>query len=1246
MAINVEAFKKALVNAVANSVRQQAAKKKIVPKKKVVQPQRKVVIGPQAQPKTIIGAPTKTIVPLEKPTRAEIGQSFQETVKKDPIIGQSIEVFGRGLGNAASLIKPDIKKTREGQIKNEQEFLNKIAINAREAKLKGDEKTYETNINALKKFNQSNTYEDLVKAMPTKQQTVGAAVNLAAVALMGYNPAIPSYESGNLLMRPATKALGATTKGVKALEMAKKTAGKPLIENLLTKAAPKIATVTKEGIIGGAVFGASKAQEPGATPEEIKSEAKKGAVVGALGTGIPMVVGAGATAIAKKTSPIIRKTSTRLIEGLETAATGAKSTTNKSAIDSALANIGKQKTIKQSLAGGAIKVINQFRGLRQNWIDKYAPIERAEKRAWIKGGEKPLKGNEKVYRDIRLMKPLSDAKTEKEARELLEPIYKIHGPRVVDKARAYMGTLDAIDRARLGNTVAGMKKGEKPFDHMQKVLVPRLNKMQKEIASNPGDMIRVNNIRKQVGNFLNKKLDEGLRNGIYTKETIRNLRGTHPNYFPHSVIVEDTERITKGLSNSLNVGSTDLKRANGSLKNIDDPFEAIITQNQARNFLFEKNKGIKNLIQLQETKNVIPGAKRISETTKLADGFEKISFFRKGIKETWQVPLDVAKSIRAVDVPIKGTWFKIASFPATVLKKASTTYNLSFTLTNKFRDKQTAALTTKPFIDGIAARYGISKSLVPTRSVLNKMYKEGGSFGSSIFEEGKGKDIAKKILAKYEHSGKATVLDGLNPLHTIGKINDAFEASTRKGVFKSALRAGLSPKDAIFASREGTIDFAKMGIKMQSLNQIVPFLNARVQGFVNIPKALARNPEAFARMQLYTAVYPSVVLHGHNRQYASYKNVSDYIKNKYWVIMTGEEEGVDPYTGKTDMVPQFITIPKGEGQMPVANPVQYFLDRADGNDPRKVDEMMLDTLGSMSPIEFQTFNRGNVLSTVLSQLGPIARTPVGLATNVDPYTGSQIIPDIKKGEEKWIQYKTNTSNISKDIGKKFNISPAQLDFAITGQGGAFQDILNTADIGYTKAREKLTGEKLPGTQSSLTDTTWGKLSKIPLLRRFIREAPKSGSPEEVKKQQEKEQENRKITTKETEKKEVAQQIYLTVMKMEAEGKTLEEKKAYLKDQKTKGVLTPEIKEKIIEVHKNNRNAGVLTTNDSSELRAVIIYNDMQRMKINGSSKEEKLKYLKELKDNKILTDDVRKELLIYATKKKKNISEKPTLKPY
>ena len=477
-------------------------------------------------------------------------------------------------------------------------------------------------------------------------------------------------------------------------------------------------------------------------------------------------------------------------------------------------------------------------------------------------------------------------------------------------------------------------------------------------------------------------------------------------------------------------------------------------------------------------KDLLAEVKQLSDTKKSAvalseEGLEKISYFNKGIREDWVVPADLGEAIKNLDSEQLPTLLKIAAIPADLLRAGATRFNLSFAIPNFARDAQTALITSELSSQGIIN--AISKG--PRAKQMQQLWTESGGIGASIFRDARPPDA---ILKKLETDGHWTKMARYNPASLVKTLIEGTEKTVRESVFQAALEKGFAPRRAAWVSRNATIDFDKMGTFMRSINKVVPFLNARTQGIVNVGKALARNPEAFSRRMMYTAAYPTMVLQRHNRQYDSYNQVPTWVKNKFWVIMVGETQGIDQESGAAISVPQFVTVPKGEGQQLLANPIQYFLDFADGNDPRSVDEMILSTLGDASPVSFGSYSSSNRWGSFIANFGPLAGIPAGLFSNRVPFTGASIIPESRKeAGSKELQFNPNkTREFSKDLAGYANMSPANLEFILTSFGGLPTDILDlTEHVFYGNLPRK-----------AESDTAFGVGTTIPVIRTFLREA--------------------------------------------------------------------------------------------------------------------------------------------------------------
>jgi len=1114
--------------------------------------------------------------------------AMKETVSKLPVPGKEL---ARGFG--ITLAQPFVRKTARDTKQSELEFQNKLLEEYRKARNEKNTEKQERLRKTIKDFKFTNVMADVMADAPTTRQVLASAGELALLASIGYKPYLPT---GKLISGAKLKAISGFQRAVVGVEQATKLAKMGTLGKIGTQFALPVA---KQAIIGAGFFGTMKATERDATINDIIKSAEKGAIIGGGVTAGAIGLGAGAGFLGRRYGPAISAKWQQAMTGLERTAAGKPQplAQETSQVDKTLSYIGEQTTFKQKAAQVALKGIELVRKTEARWINRFAPGKRIETRiAQMKG--KPLGETEKVYRDMRLFTSVSDASAEKKVLDLMDKIGVYDDP-TKRKALAWMTQLDFIDRARLGQTVPG---GQSLDD-----LVLGLQKLSREIG--PDDMKNVAAIKNTVYTHNVNLLQERVDAELISEEFMGVLLKTHLNYIRHDVILAADERIAMGLSSSLNVPKTDIMKAIGSAKNIKDPLEATIAGTQIATRVIEKNKILNNFVKAQEEYNLFPRMQKIVGEAKVPVGFDTVDLFRGGVRETWQVPADIAIAIKNLDAPITPSWWQVLTTPQRLLKKGATQFNLSFALPNKFRDQQTAALTSKGFIESMAQKTGVSpQSVNLTDKEIKALYKASGGYGASIFREGE-----SKILADLQKKGVTKVLSSANPIKIIEEINNSIETSTRMGVFKQGLQRGLSAKDAAFMSREATIDFAKMGSWMKPLNQAIPFLNARVQGFINLPRAFAANPEVFARMQLYTAAYPTMALHEHNRRFDSHTNISPYMKIKYWIIMTGETEGVDSYTGDPIMVPQFITVPKGEGQALVSGPIQYYLEKADGIDYRKTSEMLADTLGSASPLEFQTWSGGNIWLSLAAQMGPAVSIPAGLAAGKVPYTGMPMIPESRKKAEPYMQFAKYTPEITKEVGKILNVSPAEIDFIISSFGGLPQDMQRAVDIVYNVVRDG----KLGG--NSISETPWGSVTQIPMARRFVRESAERGYEKEFRYKQKEEIET-ELETEKLKKFDKAEEIWQEMNKK----KTKDDKLNYLNSWGDE--ITDEIRERIMYIKKFRQTVEALKPTDSAELRARYILQRLDEMKSAGTSKEDRVEFLNKLEVNKILSQSVKERI--------------------
>lgn len=1124
-----------------------------------------------------------------KSTIGSIPGTLWKTIK-DVTPGNEV---AKGAGQTIAL-NQSIKQQEEYTERRNQSI--SVAIdNLREAREEGDEERAQRMRKVLKDLSgEGNDFiQKQVDDTVTNRQIIASAGELMATAALAGMIKLPKAASGKFVSRASIQSFKASqlakgaalTKGQKALKTTK--------------------TLAKESAVGAGFFALIKAQEENADTSDIIHAAEMGAMVGPGVLLAAKGVGAFVSKVNQKVGPEVKQ----FFSNMEKKAVELQSKKPKNGAtmtETILSRVGEKKTPVQYGADMYLKTVQGARQFKAKALDRFSSIKRMEEIMEEVSG-RPLKESEKVYRNVRLLTAESMGAAEVRLERLANDLRPYND--IMDESKAYLVQLDMINRARLGQKTAGQKAGVKNIDRL-KELQDELRIFADEIG--PENMRRLGEVRTVYRGYQRKLLQDRVDSGIISQKAMDDMMAANPDYIPHNVIMDIDEKAVNGMNRTLNVSKTDLVKAVGSARNIEDPFIATTQRTYVAERLINKNRWLKELTDAQTKYDAIPGMKKIASNVKPQKGYGKVNFFQDGKKVTWQVPKDVEIAIKGTDMPINSWFFNtVVAGPATLLKKGATQLNLTFSIPNKFRDKQTALITADAFIEELAKKSGVSRQKVNlSKQQLKDLYKQSGGYGASIFREGD-----DSILSRMEQAGvvkRFNKKDLARPDKLIEKINEQLEQSTRMEVFKKGLARGLSPKDAALASRDATVDFAKMGSWMQTVNKVVPFLNARVQGFSNLVGAVAKDPEMFARMQLYTAVYPTMMIHSHNRKYESYSNISDYWKARYWIIMTGEVETTDKYTGQPTTIPQFITIPKGEGQALVSGPIQYYLDRADEADYRSTGQMIADTALNASPVSVQSFGEANLWSTTIAQLGPLATVPFGMASNVHPFFGKPIVPEDRVDASPEKQFGPKTPETTKALANMMGIAPARLEYFLDSFGGLPQDAQTVADMvfGVIKGEDVIDDLK----EESLSETTMGAVGRLPITHAFVREASEFYGPEsEFRKKQKKVFETEAVDTS-LDKKDKAEEILKELNRLE----TREEKKEYLRSQN----LDEDMIKRVERLKKSRQSVETLRPNDPVSVRAGYIKARLDDMKLNGDSREERKEFLQELQEARILTDSV------------------------
>jgi len=228
-------------------------------------------------------------------------------------------------------------------------------------------------------------------------------------------------------------------------------------------------------------------------------------------------------------------------------------------------------------------------------------------------------------------------------------------------------------------------------------------------------------------------------------------------------------------------------------------------------------------------------------------------------------------------------------------KKALTfgaTFGPAFRISNFARDTVHTALISKsfvPFFDSVKGFYSAMKE----DQDFVKFAASGAAFGSSYVKADDAHILAQFIKRTTKREGKGVadrILDTPRKLLSFWeKVGSASENAARVTLYKTRIKEQKSHLEAAFESRD-LLDFTMRGdaASIQFLAQVVPFMNARMQGGYKLGRAAWADPILFG-VKGATLAMASLALWGFNKDREEWKALEDWDKWTYYHVWIGED---------------------------------------------------------------------------------------------------------------------------------------------------------------------------------------------------------------------------------------------------------------------------------------------------------------------------------------------------------------------
>ena len=489
------------------------------------------------------------------------------------------------------------------------------------------------------------------------------------------------------------------------------------------------------------------------------------------------------------------------------------------------------------------------------------------------------------------------------------------------------------------------------------------------------------------------------------KKKIPSIEGTIAN-FQKVVKLVETQRLNKQVADLRNVNAElgeIIKKERPLIKIIKGNFGVYKTTKKDEAIqVFDTEEEAAAFSEVTPDTIVVERPNQVFKLPRQPDG--TIVVAEDGVKKYYTVPSDVLKAMDYYAPNEIHTVMKLLSMPARFLR-AGATLSAEFMARNPVRDQFSAFVYSNygynPFIDFPKGVFYLLK-----KKALYKEYKAaGGEQSYFVSLDRQSTNITARNLVGYKKKGRERFAT-LNPIEALRMFSEWTEKGTRLGLYAKARQKGATPLEAMTESREGTLDFGRVGSQGKAINQIVAFWNANVQGTDKMVRSFKRNPRRTALKAFVGITLPSIILWFLNHDDERYKALPDWQKNFFWIIII-------------DGGP-IIRIPK-----------PFELGLIFGSLPERI----LDYVYEHDPDDLKSIAHA-VKDGAVPGIIPTAALPyIEHITNYSFFRERQLESLGLKKLPSGMRYTPYTTEMAKGVGKLTDISPVKLENWVRGWGG-------------------------------------------------------------------------------------------------------------------------------------------------------------------------------------------------------------------
>lgn len=555
-----------------------------------------------------------------------------------------------------------------------------------------------------------------------------------------------------------------------------------------------------------------------------------------------------------------------------------------------------------------------------------------------------------------------------------------------------------------------------------------------------------------VVDYSQKMLDYSVDSGLIGKELADRLKKEYPNYVPLKRIFDATEKVDLGAGKAIaSRGQQNIvQRIKGSEREIESPVRSLMEKTVDAIKQGEQNKAARMLASYKD----LPGNPFGIEAVKAGEKAGKNSFhyLDNGVKKTFNVPPEIAKAARALDVQQLGLIARIFAAPVRVAKVGITGINLPFVLSNVARDQATAIINSNHSLKTSIANpkifVGSLLEAVGHGKVYQEMAREGAIGTSFDLARNQAAPTIERLVSRKSLGGKIkyTVKHPSELLRAVEDVIARSEEFTRisqyKGTKEALIKKGMSEERATVgaarAARENTINFARHGEYGKILNSVWLYLNAGIQGTRTFIRNLSQRPVQTASKVALIGFTPVAAATAWNladpKRREAYEDIAEYEKEGNLIIVPP-----NPTKDEQDKW-NIIKVPLSQEISNLVGIARKGIEQANGLDPLVAQDIVRAFAGTVSPIDLSK-------NAIASSLIPQAIKPAAeVRSNYNFFTERPIVPEYMKELSPELQVQPYTSGTARKIGGALGASPLKTEAFIKGTlGSVGSQALNVSD---------------------------------------------------------------------------------------------------------------------------------------------------------------------------------------------------------